>query len=177
MAIKHSLCEFALCEDKSLFCVLEDIWWPSNTVSVSLTSFTSRKVKKIKTDTINQSQDDSVIILDVDEEDNNQYASIDELLMPSEDEMDQNITRGGHHISVEGVPQSLDDSVVILDVDEEERYTSSDDLLMSDAEFDHSRGEHQRGKEGGPNGLDDSVVTSCMDVEYNESDYEVITID
>ena len=124
-----------------------------------------------------QSPDDSVVILDVDEEDNNQYASIDELLMPSEDEMDQNITRGGHHISVEGVPQSLDDSVVILDVDEEERYTSSDDLLMSDAEFDHSRGEHQRGKKGGHNGLDDSVVTSCMDVEYNESDYEVITID
>ena len=59
---------------------------------------------------------------------------------------------------MEGVPQSLDDSVVILDVDEEDRYTSSDDLLMSDAEFDHSRGEHQRGKEGGPNGLDVMTV-------------------
>ena len=85
MAIKHSLCEFALCEDKSLFCVLEDIWWPSNTVSVSLTSFTSRKVKKIKTDTINQSQDDSIVILDVDEEDKNRYTSINKLFQQSED--------------------------------------------------------------------------------------------
>ena len=120
-----------------------------------------------------QSPDDSVVILDVDEEDNNQYASIDELLMPSEDEMDQNITRGGHHISVEGVPQSLDDSVVILDVDEEERYTSSDDLLMSDAEFDHSRGEHQRGKKGGHNGLDEEErYTSSDDLLISPITYD-----
>ena len=70
VAIEHSLCEFdkfyrmviektsktkyrvgggattteqlscALREDKNLFCVVEDIWWPSKTVCVSLTSST-----------------------------------------------------------------------------------------------------------------------------------------
>ena len=74
-----------LCKDKSLFCVVKDIWWPSNTVCVSLTSSTGRKVKKIKTDTINQSQDDSVVILDVDEEDKNRYTSINKLFQQSED--------------------------------------------------------------------------------------------
>ena len=30
---EHLSC--ALCEDKSLFCMVEDIWWPPNTVCVS----------------------------------------------------------------------------------------------------------------------------------------------
>ena len=44
---EHLSC--VLCEDKSLFCVVMDKWWPSNTVCVSLTSSTGWKVKMIKT--------------------------------------------------------------------------------------------------------------------------------
>ena len=47
--------------------------------------------------------------------------------MLSEDN-DQDPAQGEHHRSVEGVPQSPDDSVVILDVDEEDnnQYASVD---------------------------------------------------
>ena len=118
------------------------------------------------TESISQSLDDSVVILDVDEENNDRNTSVDELLMTSVDEIDQYPTLGEQQGRTEGVPQSLDDSIVILDVGEEDndRYTSREDLLMSDAEFNHSREEHQRDKVGGVHVLDDS-------------DYEVITID
>ena len=39
-AITTEYLSCVLCEDKSLFCVVEDIWWPLNTVCVSLTSST-----------------------------------------------------------------------------------------------------------------------------------------
>ena len=126
----------------------------------------SQGEKRGSTESIPQSFDDSIVILDVDEENNDRNTSVDELLMTSVDEIDQYPTLGEQQGRTEGVPQSLDDSIVILDVGEEDndRYTSREDLLMSDAEFDHSRGEHQRGKECGVHGLDDN-------------DYEVITID
>ena len=54
---------------------------------------------------------------------NNIYESIDNFL--SEDEMDQDPSWGEQHNSMEDINQSLDDSVIILDVDKEDnkRYT------------------------------------------------------
>ena len=54
---------------------------------------------------------------------NNIYESIDDFL--SEDEMDQDPSWGEQHNSMEDINQSLDDSVIILDVDKEDnkRYT------------------------------------------------------
>ena len=89
------------------------------------------------TESISQSLDDSVVILDVDEEDNDRYTSVDHLLMSSEDEMAQYSSLGEHHRSTEGVSQSLDDSVLILDVDEEDndRYRSIDELLKPSEDY------------------------------------------
>ena len=67
---------------------------------------------------LDEDDDDSVIILDGEDSDSDRHTSIDELLKSSDDEID--VSRGDPDRSTEVGPQSLDESVVFLHTEAEE---------------------------------------------------------